>query len=87
MLGLFTSVFLLLFVLVLGSPCCPSSPIVSGGHTFAGSPVLPVEQLMLSLDTVGFGAVMGVLEFVLVAVDSMMGSVGMSGSVGLGGAP
>ena len=84
MLGLFTSVFLLLFVLVLGSPCCPPSPVVSGGHTFAGSPVLPAEQLMLSLGIVGLGVVVGVVELVLVAVDSTVGSVGMLGSMGPG---
>ena len=86
-MGSFSLIFLLLLVLVLDTPVTPPSLVASGGRTFSGNPVLPAEQLMISLGIVGLGVVVGVMELVLVVVDSTGGSVGMLGSMGPGEVP
>ena len=82
-------ILLLLLVLVLDTPIFTPSLVASGDCTSSGAPAWPGAWLMLSLDIVGVGlaVVVGVMEPVLVAADSIGGSVGMVGSVGLGECP
>ena len=84
------SFFLLLLLILVLEPPFDTPPLVASGDcTSSGAPAWPGARLMLSLGMVGMGLafVVGVMESVVVAADSSLGSVGLVGSVGLGGCP